>query len=76
MRLIQPVLQSRDIPVPVLYQVEKDLRIYNTYDALCMWLDHENGLAAYCPEEILDIGRSLVSYAEKKGENGITRLLS
>jgi len=49
----------------IAYQIDRDLKIYLLYDALAMWLDHENGLAAYDPDLIIRIGEYLLERGDE-----------
>jgi len=66
MLAITGVLKDQSVPLKVLYQIRRDLTIYNMYDALAMWLDDGGGLAAYCPDAMIRVGTALLYYAEKR----------
>ena len=66
MLAITGVLKGQSVPFEVLYQIRRDLTIYNVYDALAMWLDDGGGLAAYCPDGMIRVGTVLLFYADER----------
>lgn len=39
----------------IISQINRDIRIYKKWDAICMWLDADSGLARYEPSMIRKI---------------------
>jgi len=47
-----------DLPQAVDAQIQRDIKNgCGLYDMLAMWLDRKDGLARWCPQQILEIAR-------------------
>lgn len=47
-----------DLPREIGAQVQRDIKdCYGLYDMLAMWLDRKDGLARWCPAEVLEIAK-------------------
>ena len=47
--LVAALALQHDVEPGIWHQLDNDLRVYPLYDALAMWLDSEEGLAAAVP---------------------------
>lgn len=62
-------LESTGVAYEIVNQARRDLRLYNPWDSLSMWMDIDLGLVCFAPEVMVLFAREVIGLLERKYHN-------